>query len=227
MTYREIIDNLYSKEFLKIIKVLNQSIYATQFNKTEQTFVLHTGFVCQTHKGTAIEILYDFSSEKIIRQPRNENFTTTVPLLSGLRLGATGKYFDVFYPIIFPYISGEDNFPIMVDTKDPKLIFFELVNPYDYLGTNSIVEVYVKGEDEKILQSIEIQYNEKKLKYPFQMRYNEDIFYDGNFFRRYLPQNEYQEEMKDFNRDDEVQSYEDWLRSEFGDDAETAYWNNE
>lgn len=34
------------------------------------------------------------------------------------------------------------------------------------------------------------------------------------------------EDNSDENYDDyEIQSYEDWLNEEFGDDAETAYWN--
>lgn len=65
--------------------------------------------------------------------------------------------------------------------------------------------------------------------------YNE-IFYDNNAikqsdeFQYYLNENfekksSIENFQENYDKDYEIQTYDDWLNEEFGDDAETAYWN--
>jgi|GEM_PF-2641063 len=50
---------------------------------------------------------------------------------------------------------------------------------------------------------------------------------EGKYMEAMDKQREEDEKHYQYLADNQQESYEDWLNSEYGDDAEAAYWNNE
>jgi len=218
MTYSEVLTELYSDELSRIINILNKSIYALSIDKEEEDiFVVHTGFVFKTHKKTPIEILYDFNFERIIRQPRKENFSSNIPLINGLLVKGEGQYFGSFYPYILFDIDYKNN---------GKFRYVEICNPRQYFQKSNIAEIEVKGFDGEFLKSINIIGGKEILVFPFQKRFSEEIFCEGNHFSKNLSRDECSNS-RDYQIKNDHPNYEHWLRQEYGDDADTAFWNNE
>jgi hypothetical protein len=221
MTYSEILTALYSNDVNRIVDILQKSIYSTEFNmKNDGIIAIHTGFSFITHKEKLMEIIACFNENSnkivIVRQNRAEWNYRRIPQLNGLQLFGDDKYFDRFYPLILAEIIEEN--------EDYNLKGFEIKEPLKYLEIKLINEVESEDSHEVIkLIKITNKYGEC-IKFPLQNIYNTKIYFDGKFFNKH----NLNEQDKDQNNGYEKRvSYNDWLNSEFGDDAETAYWNNE
>lgn len=193
MTYSEIIAELYSDDVLRIITILNKSVYASNINKTKKNIlVVHTGFVFNTHNKTPIEILYDLNTEVVIRQPRKENFSSNIPLINGLWAKGNGKYFGLFYALTISQIKEKDN---------DEFEYLEINNPYQYFHLNPIKEIEVKDYKDKFIRGLKVIGETNEVEYPFQKRFTEEIFYDGNIFRKNIHQEEYYKNSQNNNND--------------------------
>jgi len=221
MRYSEILQGLYGNDLNKIISILQKSIYSANIDKKKDGVIaIHTGFSFTTHKEKLMEILLGFSETSdeiiIIRQIRPDFVYRKIPLLNGLRMAGEKDYFDQFYPLILAEICREKGL----------YKYFEIKDPLKYSDMNFITEVESKDSNE-VIKSIKVTENDELIDFPLQRKCETKIYFDGKNFSKYiLRENNYQDD----NQDDDYekpQSYESWLRSEFGDDAETAYWNNE
>jgi hypothetical protein len=224
MRYSEVLQRLYSNDLNKVISVLQKSIYSTELDKRKDGIIaVHTGFTFVTHKSKLMEILVCFNENSneiiIIRQNRADWNYRKIPLLNGLQLFGDKDYFDRFYPLILAEVIEEND--------DYNLKGFEIKEPLKYLDINLISEVQSDDSDE-VIKSIKIKIeNNELIEYPLQRNYETKIYFDGKIFKEYILNDSNYEDDNHYNDYEERPSYEDWLNSEFGDDAETAYWNNE
>lgn len=91
MKHSEILEILYGDDVYKILGIINSSYYASEYNPLVQSCVVHTGFVFKTHKGTHMELFFDVSTAKVIRQSRNDSLN--LPCVNGLILIKKGSLF--------------------------------------------------------------------------------------------------------------------------------------
>ncbi|WP_316787115.1 hypothetical protein [Pedobacter frigiditerrae] len=217
MNYSEVISGLFDIDINNVIKVLQASIYSDKINKKESHYVVHTGFTFFTHKGKYIEVLYDLISKRVIRQPRNENYSTNIPLINGIRVTGDGEYFNRFFPCLISEIDDNDMF-----------IESEINHPFQYLNIDDIVEVEIKGGNSIVnFKSIKIEKNKVIVEYPFQRKFKQTIFFDGLSFKVFDDNDEEYRNDSHNNNFKDLPDYDRWLSEEYGDDAETAFWNNE
>jgi hypothetical protein len=222
MEYHEIIKGLYSNDQSQIIKILQRSIYCSQVSKKDETLIItHTGFSFFTHKDKEMEILIGFSSNSnkviTIRQPRAEWNYKRIPLINGLRLGGEGDYFNVILGSMIVKVTELNN--------DYQLLEYHVKDNPEYFENKPITEIELLDDPIKLIKSINIEAeNNGPVEYPLQKRHGEKIYYDGSSFLKYSPINDRDEEDR-YDDYEKRPSYEDWLREEFGDDAEGAYWN--
>lgn len=218
MKYSKLLEILYGKDIEKIINVLNQSIYVTDFTPNDsESLVLHTGFSFESHKNKRIDILYDLMTESIIRQVHNDRLS--IPLICGIyAVKQNSQYFNSFYEFIVTDVFENNNEKAGIQL---------LKNPATYFNKNSIIEIIVidkETKEENHISSINIHYNDSQIKEtPLQKKLADKIYFGQNSFSHYIDNNEYCDDSEDYSNN--YQSNEDWMREEFGDDAETAYWN--
>ena len=100
------------------------------------------------------------------------------------------------------------------DDEDSKIII-----KTGFIKTNGYPQIQILDVDKNIDQSFGINKTPEEIK---------DIrdYHKGEKYRFTDSMNEIEDEYENEEDDTEyTQSYEDWLDEEFGDDAETAYWN--
>ena len=244
MKYSEVLNNLYSNDLDGILKVLNQSIYVTDFVYHEkESIVIHTGFTFNSHKGKKFELLYDIHTKTIIRQIRNDSLTI-IPQLNGVILVKNGQnYFNSYTNIVVSEIT-------LVNNNDEEFEIFKLKNPEVYRRNNKIEKIELIDEEnnkELSLNSIKIiENNVVKHHVDLQKHLKEKIFYDGITFSKYLSDNEYYQKSNShgYNEDYEQDNYNhethgkyagtwaqdiEGLSDDFIDDVlggePDAYWN--
>lgn len=169
---------------MAIIKLLNSSDYVTNFHVQETSRVIHTGFSFHTHTGQELEVLFDFSSNVSIIQPRNTNSGMALPKLNGLMVKRDGtfnpEYFNVVTPMFlceFHYKKEERFTAIAVDNS----IISTLWNKSDIdkiYGTDS------KDKSEINISEIKVFINKKGKNlvetYPLNKTLKEEIFLSPN-----------------------------------------------
>jgi hypothetical protein len=217
MKYTEIVQSLYSDNIYNILKVIQRSIYVTEFNRpSEDVIVIHSGFTFLTHKKTCFEILFSFSLTSneliILRQKRADWNQRVIPLIHGIRLEKTTKYFDSYYTYIFNKIKVVKN--------DYELTSSDLKFTSKYLDVQALNDVEL--ETGEIIDHIVIANEDNTiLKFNLHRHFSKPFFFDGQSFSLYhhhIPNHDCQYRNQQFD-------YEQYLKDEYGDDAETAYWN--
>ena len=64
MTFEEAIEGLYNKDLIHVCNVLNQGEHLCKLKGKDLLFI-HTGFCCQLHTGTILEVLYSITNEQL------------------------------------------------------------------------------------------------------------------------------------------------------------------
>lgn len=114
----DILLSLYSTSSSKILSVLNESIYITDFDKNDDTILFHTGFRFKTHKGTEFDVYYDLDSKSIIRQTVGP-YSRKSPLLIGFLCGiGDNKYIEKTYYWLVTTINISE----LQDTNDDNVL---------------------------------------------------------------------------------------------------------
>jgi hypothetical protein len=210
MLYSEILDALYNGEINEVVKILNMSTYSTSLNKTnEEIYVIHTGFSFITHKEKEMEILAGFSTVSnqifLIRQARANWSYRWIPLINGVFVKITQK--NYFLNLIDNKICKQ----IEEVDDDYNIICVEYESPNDILN----LEIY-ESDTFKILK------NQFVIEFPLNRKFKTPIYLNGiNFSATPPPKNDNEDYFE------KRQTLEDYLRQDYGDSAEDAYWNIE
>jgi len=235
--YIELLLKLNDNSIGDIISVLNQSVYVKDFKSPDgDSFIVLTGFSFVTHKGTIIELYYDFKTETVIRQGRRED--SILPQISGLFMEkvSEGHFINRYYKRMLQGLSENGEVVVCTfkdferDQKSQRLISIDIAD--DDSDTKELVE------------SITIKFADSSVKeLPLNRKLDTPIFYDGNRFRVYVSPSEYnmdeEEYEDDYCEDDYDRSHGryagSWaqdvegLSDDFIDDVldgePDAYWN--
>jgi hypothetical protein len=177
MKYSEILKIIYGNDLQQIIKILNFSIYVTDFKMQKNSIVVNTGFSFKTHNLKTIELYYELESESIIRQPKLE--LLSVLQINGLVCVKDKRdYFNQYLEFILTEISENEN----------NGTFYFLKDPEKYLELNSINEIFVIKDNKRVykLTSILVKKGKSlKSKYPYFKDLAVPLFYDGTQFSLY------------------------------------------
>ncbi|QKJ30872.1 hypothetical protein HQ865_14315 [Mucilaginibacter mali] len=207
MKYSEILNGLYNGGIDDVIKILNASIYSTKLNKSDdEIIVVHTGFSFFTHKGTEMEVLVGFSTSSnelvVIRQTRANWSYRYIPLINGVRLRIPQKnhFINLLDNNVFDQIdeSGDD--------------YHLRCEEYNSLDEVHNLELIADNFSFKVIT------NRLILEFPLHRKFKNPVYLNGTIFSR-TPQ----EENDKYDR----QSFENYLREDYGENAEDAYWNTE
>lgn len=231
MEYSELLTVIYGNDLSKIIRVLNQSLYATDFICNEEyPLIAHTGFSFDTHKGRRIDLLFHFKTKKIIRQARAYNFS--LPQINGLIVTRMNeKYINHFLELMVINISVDKN-------EEPR--FYYLKDSNKYIGKDLINEVIVTDEQKTqsiTVESFKLVSNNKVVReFPLYRNFEHSIFFDGKVFKDFDPN---KKSYKGFSNDYKRQSFGEYtgtwaqdiegLSDDFINDVldgnPDAYWN--
>ncbi|HEY8929136.1 MAG TPA: hypothetical protein VIM55_08095 [Mucilaginibacter sp.] len=210
MFYSEILDALYNKGISDVVKILNTSIHSTNLNKLDnELFIIHTGFSFVTHKGKEMELYAGFSTTSnkltIIRQPRANWSYKWVPLINGLffEITARNNYLNKYNGRICDSIDEVNN---------------DYHFQFDELNYDTIINIDPNRLTEE-LGLFEITTNGRILKFRRSKQLKQPIYLDGVKFSVTQPVE------NDKDDSDDRQSLGNYLRDDYDDDAETAFWN--
>ncbi|MCL4639268.1 MULTISPECIES: hypothetical protein [Olivibacter] len=105
MKYQEVAEALYSKNRNEIRHIINHSLEAKHFEQKISSMVIHTGFIFTSKNDIQSVLLYDLSTEQVIRQSNNEH----LPQLNGLLVIKvnTGN-FNIPIPLFFSHIKNNN-----------------------------------------------------------------------------------------------------------------------
>jgi hypothetical protein len=163
MKYSDIVEILYGNDSDSIISLLNESVFAKNYNPIDNYSVISTGFCCKIQTGRFFEFLYDMSNETMIRQPKPLQM---LPLLNGLIFGKDKElykgFFYGYYQIIITGVQSDNN--DFVTTAQP---LYQTVCSTDFdLETVEILKdenkdtyknFVVFDKDSKVLNKIPLQ----------------------------------------------------------------------
>ena len=223
MEYPELLEKLYNGSINDILKVLDTSVYVSDFNKNDE-IVLDTGFIFNTHKGSQMAIYFSLASKAIIRVPGKH---LQIKRLNGSVLAdKKGVYFSGYLRQIFMEFHEPETWWYNILKTDLQEYYHEKESKYPI----EKVITYDEKNIEEVYSKFKVVCSDGKIKeFPLQKELKEPIFYNGVRFSKYLSDYEFERQLQEENEYDEnterPQSAEDWYRSEFGDDAGWA-WNN-
>jgi hypothetical protein len=212
MLYSEIMHALYFGGIDDVVRILNMTVYSTNLNKSDdEMFVIHTGFSFLTHKGTEMEILAGFFTTSnnivMIRQARSNWSYRQIPLING----------------VFIKIREKNHFLDWVD--DRVCIKINEVGEdcnLSYVEYNNSDEIYNWAYDADNKDNFTIDTSRGVLNFPLSKKFKNPIYLNGRTFSSRQPiKNE------DNNEPGRRQSFDDYLREDYGDDASDAYWNTD
>lgn len=204
----ETLKALYSGNISSICKVLNQSKYITDFKENEN-LLFHTGFSFLTHKGKKMFVYYELGTDTVLRGPESTNtLYGKIPQLIGLLCWRNGDgYIGGFKLDLVVGVNIKNE--IFSTVEIPKEEELDVVQRLNVKDTNDLI---VPHSEFLVRDGEEILY-----KFPLCKTCIERIFSTGHSFEEYNP-SIYQNLQRNI-------STEEWYRQEFGDDAETAWWN--
>lgn len=105
MKYKEIADILYGQDLKQIYHIINQSLDAPEFEQRINSMVIHTGFIFITERDKRLILLYDLSTETVIRQLSDDH----LPQLNGLLVvKVNAKNFNIAIPLFFSHIKANN-----------------------------------------------------------------------------------------------------------------------
>lgn len=234
MKYSEVLRILYGKDTKRIISLLNSGLYAPNYKEEPEKFcVVHTGFHFKIHTGTEIALLFDMDNGKLIRQGTLK--INPIPVINGLLVAKeqAGGFYNVYMPLMYAGVAQHDN---------QKGYFATVEDVLQYMNRFDIQSIRVKQKkEEKFYEISSFKVYDpdntefKPIEYPFQRRFEPTLFFGHGRFELFQPDSlpddndEYyyidEDDERNYSRDDDRGTLEDWLEDEFGDDADTAYWN--
>ena len=213
MLYSEILDALYNGTLNDVLKVLNRSVYSTKLNKLDnELFIIHTGFSFTTHKGKEMEIYVGFSTTSneivIIRQSRADWSYRWVPLLNGIVVKITEKNHHL------NQVDHKFCDEVKEINNDYQIHFIELETSDSILNLDAKKLIDTLGLFSVITEK-------EVLKFPWTRKLSQKVYLDGLRFSSTAPR------IEEDNDSDKRQSFDEYLRDDYDNDSETAYWNTE
>jgi hypothetical protein len=192
MKLYNLIKAAYSDDYKTFIDYLNQSIYSTNFNESQNSLVIHTGisFLIQTSK--ELEILYDLKTNCIIRQPRNSGRGLSLPKIHGIQVTKTQlddnskpnlNYFNnVKTMVIYSYdFTGELKITILIVNEN------FVKKSFDNPGIAEITGKPFRGKSKRTIKNIKYIFKIKnkiiRESFPFNKTLKEKIFYYNDNFK--------------------------------------------
>ncbi|RZM25403.1 MAG: hypothetical protein EOO88_19435 [Pedobacter sp.] len=220
----KILTDLYFGTSIKVFGILNQSIYITDIKKSDDTILFHTGFTFRSHKGTVFYILYDVHTGVLVRAHESKNtIYGKIPQLLGLLCPVDDSGFISHYysslvtSISSAYFDQADGAEAMDAVFGTGYTSGEIFNTKDLKVKN---ETVVLGDPRESVQELHnnftLESNGNILVFPLYKTFPEIAFMSGNTISKYDPS---------LFSAPERQSADDWYRSEFGEDANSAWWN--
>jgi hypothetical protein len=211
MLYSEILNALYNKGISDVVNILNTSIYSTNLNKLDsELFIIHTGFSFVTQKEKEMELYAGFSKTNnkvvLIRQVRANWSYKFVPLINGLFIKITERNY---------YLNDID---IQICNSIEEVSDDYHLQSTEFKNRDEILE-FDPNRLNDALGMFEIKTNGRVLEFSRSKQFKQPIYLDGVKFSVTQPTNNNEE------RSEHRQSLNDYLRDDYGDDAETAYWN--
>lgn len=208
MFYSQILDTLYNGTSNDIVNILNNSVYSTSLNKVNhELIIIHTGFSFFTHKEKEMELYAGFSLNNnkilLIRQSRAD--WANVPQVNGLQMKITNRNYyltEVENGFCYEIDETEDDYNLKVQPENKDNLYYITL---DYLAKN--------------FGHFKINTKNGVLNFPWYRQFKDRLYLDGTKFHTVSPID------KREGTSDNCQSFDDYLRSDYGDDAETAYWN--
>ena len=205
----ETLKSLYSGDISRICTILNKTVYITDLKDTEHS-LFHTGFSFLTHKRTKMFVYYQLGTDTLVRSTESKNAVYgKIPQLIGLLCSVGNDGYVKNFSL--------DSLIAQIDVYDDKWYSNEIAN--------AELEVLQKSLDLRTQDGLTYSHTEFLLmdgekevcKFPLYTECKELIFYNTHSFEEYKP----------FRYESETPSIstEEWYREEFGDDAETAWWN--
>lgn len=118
----EVADALYGSDVSNILEIIHLSQQAKYFDQKINSAVIHTGFIFSVSKTNQIALLYDLTTEKVIRQPHNQD---DIMQLNGLLLvKVNANHFNIPIPMFFTEIKDNNemnkHYSIEVYNRSPR-----------------------------------------------------------------------------------------------------------
>lgn len=106
MKYVEVADALYGTDVSNILEIIHLSQQAKYFDQKINSAVIHTGFIFPVSETNQTALLYDLTTERIIRQP---HYQEHIMQLNGLLLvKVNANYFNIPIPMFFTEIKDNN-----------------------------------------------------------------------------------------------------------------------
>lgn len=186
MKFEEVLSILYSKDLPKIISVLNSSVYSKDWKvKDDKYFIFHLGFVFRIQTGTQMELLYDLTSNIVIRQPRLP--ARYIPPMLGLNC-----YYMDDRLLWSHYINGWSKVVMVAYDQDNELLCYYSLPDGTFqtpLKNLNNIELFSFDSQEKYTYSqFEIINKAREViaEYPLHKSLSEIVFYNGLRFEKKL-----------------------------------------
>ena len=177
MTFSQLLLDLSYGVHEDIIRILNSSLYAQDYQEPEKSFVVSTGFTCKTQHGKILHILYDAAQQQVLHQVYNFGFA--FPPLCGalLKKDKTGFYNEVYTQFVAGIFTSHE---LGCEVGDFK-------NAGDYWDLNEISEISVYDSEigkDVTIRSVRIYNSDHKILHniPLQMKHDEEVFFTGKKF---------------------------------------------
>ena len=106
MKYVEVANALYGTNVRNILEIIHLSQQAKYFDQKINSAVIHTGFIFPVSETNQTALLYDLTTERIIRQPHDQE---NIMQLNGLLLvKVNANHFNIPIPMFFTEIKDNN-----------------------------------------------------------------------------------------------------------------------
>ncbi len=233
MDYSTVLKKLYGNDDYEVLRVLNSAIYVEEYITKEDSFFIHTGFVFFTHKNTQMSLIYDFSTESIIKQVHFGS-TNCLPF-NGIVLVKAGRgyLYNTNEVYLMVEVNAADSNKSEILALDSSVYNIDKINPKELIAIND------KSGEKITIENICIKYESKADEtFPFQRNSNTQFYFDGSSFDIYFESDydEVQDEDQDLRNRESFNRYEgSWAQDIEGmsdgfiddvfDGEPDAYWN--
>jgi len=184
--YHRILRILYGDSLTMIIELLNTSLFVRDFVHKPNSNVIHTGVSFFTQTGQEMEVLYDFSSNQLIIQPRNTKSGLSLPKINGLTVKTGDNFNPEYFNVVFPWLFCE----FLYDKNKKELytiICFDSSIISDLWNKSDLKKLILKDPKDKsrlIVSNIKVFIDKKNSNsrefFPLNRTIDQSIFLDPN-----------------------------------------------